>query len=98
MHTTLHRSLAIMLTLLGISAAAAEAPGRLIDGPAGKLWVEIRGNAPGRPLVVVNGGPGFDHGYLVTSPAWDEIAKGRRVVMYDQRGTGKSTPVNRARR
>ena len=93
MHTTLHRSLAIMLTLLGISAAAAEAPGRLIDGPAGKLWVEIRGNAPGRPLVVVNGGPGFDHGYLVTSPAWDEIAKGRRVVMYDQRGTGKSTPV-----
>ena len=93
MHTTLRTALAITLMFLGIAAGAADAPGRLIDGPAGKLWVEIRGNAPGRPLLVVNGGPGFDHGYLVTSPVWDEIAKGRWVVMYDQRGTGKSTPV-----
>ena len=76
-----------------IVTLAAEPAGRLIDGPAGKLWVEIRGTAPGRPLLVVNGGPGFDHGYLVTSPVWDELAKVRRVVMYDQRGTGRSTSV-----
>jgi len=82
----------MLLALAGV-AVAAEPAGRLIDGPAGKLYVEVRGNAPGRPLLVVNGGPGFDHGYLVTSPVWDEIAKGRRVVMYDQRGTGRSTPV-----
>lgn len=72
---------------------AAEPPGRSIDGPAGKLWVETRGSAPGRPLLIVNGGPGFDHGYLLSSPVWDELAKTRRVVMYDQRGTGRSTPV-----
>jgi proline iminopeptidase len=41
----------------------------------------------------VNGGPGFDHGYLLTSSIWDELARTRRVVMYDQRGTGRSTPV-----
>ena len=87
--------LVVAATLLGLAgiAVAAEPAGRLIDGPAGKLYVEVRGNAPGRPLLVVNGGPGFDHGYLVTSPVWDELAKGRRVVMYDQRGTGRSTPV-----
>lgn len=82
----------MLLGLAGI-AVAAEPAGRLIDGPAGKLYVEVRGNVPGRPLLIVNGGPGFDHGYLVTSPVWEELAKGRRVVMYDQRGTGKSTPV-----
>jgi proline iminopeptidase len=93
LHTKLHRALAIMLALLAIPAAAAEAPGRLIDGPAGKLFVDARGNASGRPLLIVNGGPGFDHGYLLSSPIWDELAKARRVVMYDQRGTGRSTPV-----
>jgi proline iminopeptidase len=82
----------IILGFVGVGGAA-EPAGRSIDGPAGKLYVEVRGTAPGRPLVVVNGGPGFDHSYLVTSPVWDEIAKTRRVVMYDQRGTGRSTPV-----
>jgi proline iminopeptidase len=93
MRTTLHRALAITLALLVLPAAAADAPGRLIDGPAGKLFVDARGNATGRPLLIVNGGPGFDHGYLLSSPVWDELAKTRRVVMYDQRGTGRSTPV-----
>jgi len=74
-------------------ALAADPAGRLIDGPAGKLYVETRGTAPGRPLLIVNGGPGFDHGYLVTSPVWDELARTRRVVMYDQRGTGRSMAV-----
>jgi proline iminopeptidase len=74
-------------------AFAADPAGRLIDGPAGKLYVETRGTAPGRPLLIVNGGPGFDHGYLVTSPVWDELARARRVVMYDQRGTGRSAAV-----
>jgi proline iminopeptidase len=93
MHRMLLRFVALALALIAISASGAEGPGRLIDGPAGKLWVETRGTAPGRPLVVVNGGPGFDHGYLLSSPIWDELARTRRVVMYDQRGTGRSTPV-----
>src|SRR5262249_12318198 len=93
MQTTLHRALEITLALLVLPAAAADPPGRLIDGPAGKLFVDARGTAPGRPLLIVNGGPGFDHGYLLTSPVWDDLAKTRGVVMYDQRGTGRSTPM-----
>lgn len=76
-----------------VVALAAEPPGRSIDGPAGKLWVETRGTAPGRPLLIVNGGPGFDHRYLLTSPVWDQLAQSRRVIMYDQRGTGRSAAV-----
>ena len=63
MLTAFRAATTVIFSLLAVAgpAAAAEAPGRLIDGPAGKLWVETRGTAPGRPLLIVNGGPGFDH-------------------------------------
>ncbi len=51
--------------------------------------------APGRspPLVAINGGPGFDHSYLRSSPIWDKLSSKRPIVLYDQRGTGKSKPA-----
>jgi proline iminopeptidase len=69
------------------------------DGHAGQtfqtsgvsLYYEILGSAQGTPLVVANGGPGFDHTYLHLSDAWDVLAKTRKVVLYDQRGVGKSS-------
>ena len=39
---------------------------------------------------MVNGGPGFDHMYLHTTNVWDTLAKNRALVMYDQRGNGRS--------
>jgi proline iminopeptidase len=42
---------------------------------------------------MVNGGPGFDHTYVLCSDAWDTLAKGRRVVFYDQRGNGRSSAI-----
>ncbi|MGH7742187.1 MAG: alpha/beta fold hydrolase [Candidatus Eiseniibacteriota bacterium] len=97
--------LAMSLAVLGVTAAAAApaaAPaaagtvkesGHSIAGPGGNLYVEIRGQAPGVPLFMVNGGPGFAHNYVHCSNAWDEIAKRRRVVFYDQRGVGRSAPL-----
>jgi proline iminopeptidase len=42
------------------------------------------------PLVVVlHGGPGADHGYLL--PGFDLLADGRELIYYDQRGGGRST-------
>ena len=65
--------------------------GKTFTTPGGaRLWSEVRGDAPGRPLIMVNGGPGFDHTYVLCSDAWDTIARSRRVVFYDQRGTGRS--------
>jgi proline iminopeptidase len=84
-------------TLLLIAAAALS----VADSHAGQtfktgevtLYYEALGEAGGTPLFVANGGPGFDHTYLHLSDAWDGIAKTRKVVLYDQRGNGRSSPV-----
>lgn len=44
--------------------------------------------APGPPLVMLNGGPGDDHRYLL--PVAERLGHGRRCVLYDQRGCGAS--------
>jgi proline iminopeptidase len=72
---------------------AHEEKGQFFDGPGGKLYYEVIGSGTETPLLLVNGGPGFDHTYLHTSPAWDTLAKHRRVIFYDQRGNGRSAPL-----
>ena len=57
------------------------------------IWYEVRGAGTGTPLIVANGGPGFDHAYLLCGDVWDTLAKGRKVVFYDQRGNGKSSEL-----
>jgi proline iminopeptidase len=64
---------------------------------------EIRGVAVferriggGPPVVVLHGGPGAHHDYLL--PSFDALARGRELIYYDQRGGGRSavsreTPV-----
>ncbi len=95
--------LAILCTLLsaGIGHAAPTLPpekGATFEANGVALYLEVVGTAVGAPLIVVNGGPGFDHNYEhanvtgVTS-AWDLLARQRRVVFYDQRGTGKSSAL-----
>ena len=64
--------------------------GRTIEGPGGGLYVEVLGSGSGTPLVVINGGPGLDHAHLHCTAAWESLALRRRVVLYDQRGVGRS--------
>lgn len=61
------------------------------------LWYEVRGEKGGTPLIAVNGGPGFDHTYMLASDVWDTLSRRRPVVLYDQRGTGRSEPYSPAR-
>jgi proline iminopeptidase len=42
----------------------------------------------GTPTVVLHGGPGAHHDYLL--PGFDALARGRTLVYYDQRGGGRS--------
>ena len=67
--------------------------GQRVAANGSSLWYEVRGSAPGIPLLVVNGGPGLDHTYMLCSEIWDAIAVRRQVVLYDQRGTGHSGPL-----
>jgi proline iminopeptidase len=46
----------------------------------------------GPPVVVLHGGPGAHHDYLL--PGFDALAQGRELIYYDQRGGGRS-PVSR---
>jgi len=46
----------------------------------------------GPASVVLHGGPGADHGYLL--PGFDLLARDRTLIYYDQRGGGRS-PVDR---
>ena len=78
----------------GPAAPAAKEKGEMLDvAPGLSLFYEVRGQGSGLPLIVVNGGPGFDHAYLHCSDAWDRLAANRKVVFYDQRGDGQSTPL-----
>jgi proline iminopeptidase len=69
-----------------------EEKGETFDVPGGKIYYEVTGGGSGTPLIVVNGGPGFDHTYLHVASAWDTLGKNRRVIFYDQRGDGRSGP------
>jgi proline iminopeptidase len=81
----------VLAALVGASPAAPPVEqGTTFETAGVTLWYEVRGGGPGTPLVVANGGPGFDHTYLHCSDCWDRLARGRKVVFYDQRGNGRS--------
>ena len=95
-----------LIGLIGILGETGPAPawaapaekGTTFQAAGATLYVEVLGTATGVPLVVVNGGPGFDHTYEHaavpgTTSAWETLAKKRRVVFYDQRGNGRSSAV-----
>jgi proline iminopeptidase len=54
----------------------------------GKAQLYARDIGHGRPLIVLHGGPDFDHRYLL--PDLDRLANAYRLIYYDQRGRGMS--------
>lgn len=73
-------------------------PGKFIETAKNiEIYYEIYGaDKPGTPLVVLHGGPGFDHQYFLTNSIFTELAKNRPVLFYDQRGTGFSSPLTQS--
>lgn len=86
----MHRLAALLLLLTAAAAFGAE-NGKTIDTPSGTLYYETIGGGSATPLLMINGGPGFDHPYFhFGDDVWNALGKTRTVVFYDQRGTGKS--------
>ena len=48
----------------------------------------VRRVGAGPPVIVLHGGPGAHHDYLL--PGFDSLADGRELIYYDQRGGGRS--------
>ncbi len=58
-----------------------------IAGPGGKIWTGVFGpKKPGKPLLVLHGGPGF----LTLTQGFSDLSRGRPVYFYDQLGCGRS--------
>jgi proline iminopeptidase len=56
--------------------------------PVGSASLYTREIGRGRPVIVLHGGPDFDHLYLL--PELDRLKAAFRLIYYDQRGRGKS--------
>ncbi|MFV1987240.1 MAG: alpha/beta fold hydrolase [Gemmatimonadota bacterium] len=52
-----------------------------------EIWYQTIGT--GQPVIVIHGGPGLDHGYLL--PGLEPLGETNRLILYDQRGLGAST-------
>jgi proline iminopeptidase len=84
---------AALVMALPLDSARAVQPGRSAaprEGriPVGKASLYFREIGRGQPVIVLHGGPDFDHGYLL--PDLDRLADGFRLIYYDQRGRGRS--------
>ncbi len=56
--------------------------------PIGNTKLYYRETGNGQPLLLLHGGPDFDHTYL--RPEMDQLSDRFRLIYYDQRGRGKS--------
>jgi len=54
----------------------------------GETWYRVTGDGGGTPLIVLHGGPGATHDYVLSLT---DLAPDRPVVHYDQLGNGRST-------
>lgn len=84
---------ALSIAAVAMAYAADTRPGQTFPTNGLSIYYEVIGNAPGTPLIVANGGPGFDHTYMHLSDAWERFGKTRKVVSYDQRGNGRSSKL-----
>jgi proline iminopeptidase len=85
--------------MVAVAASACAAPtpgaGRAAATAARDVRVAVAGASlyardvgRGQPIVVLHGGPDFDHSYFL--PEMDRLADGYRLIYYDQRGRGRS--------
>ena len=67
--------------------------GRTSTTTAPLYWVRY-GERGSRPLLVLHGGPGADHRYLL--PQMLDLARDHELLLYDQRGGGQSASDDRS--
>lgn len=92
-HRPIITTMVAALVITGrVDQLRAQRPDRVIATetriPLGSTTLYSRAIGQGRPVIVLHGGPDFDHGYLL--PELDRLGDAFRLVYYDQRGRGRS--------
>jgi proline iminopeptidase len=77
---------ALVLAILLFTYAAPPARERRV--PVGRASLYTREIGRGPAILVLHGGPDFDHSYFL--PELDRLSDAYRLIYYDQRGRGKS--------
>ncbi len=77
----------VSFLVLFLPVGLAERREGFLEVPGGPVWYRVSGEGPGVPLVVLHGGPG---GTSCSFAALAPLTVGRRVVIYDQLGSGRS--------
>ncbi|HEY1631425.1 MAG TPA: proline iminopeptidase-family hydrolase [Rhizomicrobium sp.] len=78
------------LSLAPLAAKAARVvPDRsgYAGAPGGRVWWRRTGEGSKPPLLILHGGPGMGHDYLLPLAA---LARDREIIFYDQLGCGRS--------
>jgi proline iminopeptidase len=93
MHRSIIASLIMALMTNGfidhLGAQETERPRAIeIRIPGGNAALYSRAIGHGIPIIVLHGGPDFDHSYLL--PELDRLSDVFRLIYYDQRGRGRS--------
>jgi proline iminopeptidase len=81
----------LLVSLVACGGASTAATPTTADSgfvvvPGARLFFKSLGKR--EPILVVHGGPGMDHTYLL--PGMTGLARAHRVVFYDQRGSGRT--------
>lgn len=82
---------ALVLAVLVFTSAAPPARERRIPVGSASLYTRDIGRGPA--VIVLHGGPDFDHSYFL--PELDRLSDAYRLIYYDQRGRGKSAEAVR---
>jgi proline iminopeptidase len=86
----------VLIAIASRSATLAQTPAKegFIDAGSGvKLYYRMVGTG-NEPVVLINGGPGFTSDYLADDLT--TMARSHSLLVYDQRGIGRSTLVSDA--
>lgn len=87
----MRKCLFVFLFISGLAFAQSPVTG-IVHTPDVDLSYEIYGTpSSATPVIIANGGPGFSHTYLLQNDVFTtRLAAQRQIVLYDQRGNGKS--------
>lgn len=83
----------LLVTTVRLAAAGPKEKMQFASVGGRPVAYHVLGTGAGAPLLFINGGPGYDHSFHHLSPVWEQLAASRRVVFFDQPGTGQSWPI-----